>query len=72
MDYVMIGQTVDHGGCRPVYVPVYDQDEAPEGIVLEGATTAPKGMIWMSNGKSRFYGEYRQWLVRLNGSEKDA
>ena len=70
MERIMIGQTVDHGGCRPVYVPVYDQDEAPEGIVLEGAATAPKGMIWMSNGKSRFHGEYRHWLVRIGEEVK--
>ena len=31
---------------------------------VEGATTAPRGWYWASNGKSRFGGEYRQALVR--------
>lgn len=70
MEHIMIGQTMDHSGARPVYVPVYNADEAPDGIVLEGATTAPHGMIWMHNGKSRFHGEHRQWLVRIGEEER--
>ena len=70
MERIMIGQTMDHGGARPVYVPVYDADEAPEGIVLEGAATAPVGMIWMHNGESRFHGDHRQWLVRIGEEVK--
>lgn len=40
-------------------------DRLPEGWkALEGATTAPKGWYWASNGKSRFSGEYEHALVR--------
>lgn len=41
------------------------KDKVPEGYVkLEGATTAPKGYEWYSNGKSRFGGEYKNALVK--------
>lgn len=65
MEQIMIGQTMDRSGARPVYVQVYDAEEAPDGKIDEGATTAPKGTKWMNNGKSRFGGEFRQWLVRI-------
>lgn len=40
-------------------------DKAPDGYIkLEGATTAPKGYEWYSNGKSRFGGEYKNALVK--------
>lgn len=40
-------------------------DRLPKGWkALEGATTAPKGWVWASNGKSRFSGEYEHALVR--------
>lgn len=39
-------------------------EEKPEGwIKLEGATTAPNGYSWYSNGKSRFGDEYEHALV---------
>ena len=39
-------------------------DEKPNGwIKREGATTAPKGYSWYSNGKSLFGGEYENALV---------
>lgn len=31
--------------------------------LLIGQVTAPKGKKWVSNGKSRFGGEYRHWLI---------
>lgn len=41
------------------------KDSVPKGYVkLEGATTAPKGYEWYSNGKSRFGGEYKNALVK--------
>lgn len=70
MERIMIGQTMDRGGARPVYVPVYEAGEAPEGIVFEGPTVAPVGMIWMHNGKSRLHGEHLQWLVRIEEEVK--
>ena len=51
------------------------KDSVPEGYVkLEGATTAPKGYEWYSNGKSRFGGEYKNALVKKeeNGNQKYA
>ncbi len=41
------------------------RNSVPEGYIkLEGATTAPKGYEWYSNGKSRFGGEYKSILVK--------
>ena len=38
----------------------------PKGYIkIEGATTAPKGLEWYSNGKSRFGGEYKNALVKI-------
>lgn len=38
--------------------------EMPEGMkVLEGSMTAPKGAIWITNGKSRFGGERAKALL---------
>lgn len=45
-------------------------DEKPEGwIKNEGATTAPSGYSWYSNGKSRFGGEYENALVNEEKSK---
>lgn len=63
MELIQLGITRDHSGARPVFVHVYDLNEAPDGRIDECATTAPKGTKWMNNGKSRFGGEFRQWLV---------
>lgn len=53
--------TVDYFKQRGVEI----KDSVPEGYVkLEGATTAPKGYEWYSNGKSRFGGEYKNALVK--------
>ena len=53
--------SVDYFKQRGVEV----KDSVPEGYVkLEGATTAPKGYEWYSNGKSRFGGEYKNALVK--------
>lgn len=30
-----------------------------------GATTAPRGYVWVSNGKSRFGGEYENGLLKI-------
>lgn len=39
-------------------------DYMPDGwIVVKGAQTAPRGWVWVSNGKSRFVGEYEHALV---------
>ena len=39
-------------------------ESKPKGwIKLEGATTAPNGYNWYSNGKYRFGGEYKNALV---------
>lgn len=38
----------------------------PEGWrILDGATTAPRGYAWISNGKSHFGGEYQHALYKL-------
>lgn len=43
------------------------KDKIPEGWQkLEGATTAPKGYEWYSNGKSRFGGEYKNALIKTS------
>jgi hypothetical protein len=40
-------------------------DSIPTGwIKVKGATTAPEGYSWYSNGKSRFSGEYECALVK--------
>ena len=40
-------------------------DHVPPGWVkVDGATTAPKGYSWYSNGKSRFSGERVSALVK--------
>lgn len=45
------------------------KDEAPKGYIkLQGATTAPNGYEWYSNGKSRFSKEYKHILVKENKS----
>lgn len=45
-------------------VPVYDN--VPHGwSVIIGATTAPKGYVWVSNNKSHFGGERKQALVKI-------
>lgn len=33
--------------------------------VIKGATTAPLGYVWISNGKSRFSGEYEHGLLKI-------
>lgn len=38
--------------------------DAEEWKDIEGATTAPHGYKWQSNGKSRFSGEYKNRLVK--------
>lgn len=41
-------------------------DKAPKGwSKLSGATTAPKGYEWWSNGKSRFKDDYESALVKV-------
>lgn len=41
-------------------------DSLPKGWkYLDGATTAPNGFRWASNGKSRFSADYRHALVRV-------
>lgn len=43
----------------PVYTTI------PDGWkIIEGATNAPRGYVWINNGKSRFGGEYQQALYR--------
>ena len=45
-------------------------DVKPEGWEkLEGATTAPDGYSWYSNGKSRFGEEYENALVNEESSK---
>lgn len=42
--------------------------ELPNGWVEDyKATTAPKGSVWINNGKSRFGGEYKQGLLIKEG-----
>lgn len=43
----------------PVYTTIPDSWR-----IDEGATTAPRGYVWINNGKSRFGGEYQQVLYR--------
>lgn len=41
-------------------------DKIPEGWkVRKGATTAPRGYVWIWNVKSLFSGEYRATLVSI-------
>lgn len=32
--------------------------------IMRGAITAPRGYVWICNGKSRFGGEYQHKLVK--------
>lgn len=48
--------------CRTVKI----LGEMPKGWqILEGASTAPAGYVWISNGKSRFSGEYEHALLKV-------
>lgn len=41
----------------------------PEGWkILDGATTAPRGYVWIYNGESRFGGKYQSALLKLKVS----
>jgi hypothetical protein len=41
-------------------------DKMPKGWKrLKGAQTAPRGYEWICNGKSRFGGEYRHALLKI-------
>lgn len=54
---------MDMGGMPGLGIEVFDR--IPEGWkVLDGASAAPKGMVFIYNGKSRFSGGYRHGLVR--------
>lgn len=45
-------------------VPVYE--DIPRGwSKIKGATTAPRGYMWVSNNKSYFGGERKQALVKI-------
>ncbi len=45
-------------------VPVFE--DIPRGwSVIKGATTAPRGYVWVSNNKSHFGGERKQALVKI-------
>lgn len=47
-------------------------DVLPKGWkVLKGATTAPKGYVWASNGKSRFSKDYKNALVKEDALVKE-
>lgn len=37
---------------------------------IKGATTAPKGYEWVSNGKSRFSKDYRHKLSKIEKTEE--
>lgn len=63
---------IRHGA--PVVIPAERREEGFDGDTwhdLNGATAAPSGMKWQSNGKSRFSGEYMHRLVKKDtGAEK--
>lgn len=41
-------------------------NKIPKGWrILIGATTAPRGLVWICNNKSRFGGEYQHALLKL-------
>ncbi len=47
--------------------PVAVLDRLPEGWRFRpGATTAPRGYVWASNGKSLFSGEYMHALIKTD------
>ena len=53
--------TIEYHRSRGVEI----KNSVPKGYIkLEGATTAPNGYEWYSNGKSRFGGEYKSILVK--------
>ena len=66
------GFTLKEEGSKGKYTIAYHKargtevlNSVPKGYVkLEGATTAPNGYSWYSNGKSRFGGEYKSVLVK--------
>lgn len=66
------GRSSGGGGARNKYTVegfkakgVKVLNKAPKGWKdLKGATTAPNGYKWMSNGKSLFGGEYQHALVK--------
>lgn len=38
--------------------------------IIEGATTAPRGYVWICNSESRFYGKYEHALLKIRDNEK--
>lgn len=65
---------IRHGA--PVVIPAERREDGFDGDTwhdLNGATAAPSGMKWQSNGKSRFSSEYAHRLVKKDtGAEKAA
>ena len=44
--------------------------EMPEGWnIVKGASTAPNGFVWVSNGKSFFGGERERALLKIKSYE---
>lgn len=66
-EYILIPSGADSKG-RPTYVGIEVWDEIPSykkgWKPIKGATTAPKGYIWVSNNKSRFDPERKKVLLR--------
>lgn len=67
-EYVLIPSGTDSKGRRTFTeievwneIPYYKKEWKP----VEGAVTAPKGYIWISNGKSRFNPERKTALLRV-------
>lgn len=44
-------------------------DSLPEGWKIRKAGVAPRGYVWIWNGKSRFGGEYRHGLMKVKEGE---
>ena len=67
-EYILIPSGFNQKGMRTFTeievwekVPYYKKEWKP----VEGANTAPKGYVWISNGKSRFDPERRTALLRV-------
>ena len=63
-NYMLIKSGLDREG-KQQYTAVKVHDKTPRGWkVIEGATTAPAGYKWVSNGKSALFGKRKTALVK--------
>lgn len=68
-EYILIPSGTDKKGRR-TYTEILVWDKEPpynerHWKPIDGASGAPQGYVWYSNGKSRFSDEYKTALVRV-------